>query len=68
MSDTIMTQFELSENLDSPTLFQPLAEKEKMKGQVIRYSGENYLTDILTYILFMAIDMEESTKFTNGQA
>ncbi|CAG8485971.1 1028_t:CDS:1 [Dentiscutata heterogama] len=63
-----------------------------MKGQVIRYSGENYLMGIPTHddlvtennegimtiledalskhqdIPFMAIDMEESTKFTNGQA
>ncbi|RIB22902.1 hypothetical protein C2G38_2033212 [Gigaspora rosea] len=63
-----------------------------MKGQVIRYSGENYLMGIPTRddlvtenneglmailedalskhqdILFMAIDVEESTEFTNGQA
>src|SRR5690348_6348437 len=87
-----MTQSELSENLDGPAFFQPKAEKDKMKGQVIRYSGENYLTGIPTRddlvaenneglmailedvlskhqdILFMAIDMEESTEFTNGQA
>ncbi|CAG8550855.1 17814_t:CDS:1, partial [Dentiscutata erythropus] len=44
MSDTTMTQSELSENLDGLALFQPKAEKNKIKGQVIRYSGENYLT------------------------
>ncbi|CAG8566511.1 14120_t:CDS:2 [Dentiscutata erythropus] len=87
-----MTQSELLENLDGPILFQPKAEKDKMKGQVICYSGENYLTDIPTRddlvtenneglmailedalskhqdIPFMAIDVEESTKFTNSQA
>ncbi|CAG8824117.1 14136_t:CDS:1, partial [Racocetra persica] len=44
-----MTQSELSENLDSSALFQPKAEKDKMKGQVIRYSGKNYLMGIPTY-------------------
>ncbi|CAG8468421.1 3819_t:CDS:2 [Dentiscutata heterogama] len=62
-----------------------------MKGQIIHYSGENYLTDIptrvdlvtennkeLTAIIedtlskhqdipFMAINVEESTEFTNSQ-
>ena len=36
-----MTQTELSEFLNASTLFHPEAEKDKMKGQVIRYSGEN---------------------------
>src|SRR2546430_3226964 len=44
-----MTQSELSEFLDaSSALFHPEAEKDKMKGQVIRYSGEKYLSSILT--------------------
>src|SRR3954453_736020 len=45
-----MTQSELSEfpSPDAPTLFHPEAEKDKMEGQLIRYSGEKYLTDIPT--------------------
>src|SRR6266498_1916633 len=89
-----MTQFELSEFLDAPSapFFYPEAEKDKMEGQMIRYSDEDYLNCIpshddivaendegLTAILedalskqqdipFMAIDIEESTKFINGKA
>ena len=43
-----MTQSELSEFLDASALFHPEAEKDKMKGQVIRYSGEKYLSSIPT--------------------
>src|SRR5438270_12457408 len=44
-----MTQSELSEFLDaSSALFHPEAEKNKMKGQVIHYSGEKYLSSIPT--------------------
>ena len=43
-----MTQSELSEFLDASALFHPEAEKDKMKGQVIRYSGEKYLSGIPT--------------------
>ena len=43
-----MTQTELSEFLDASALFHPEAEKDKMKGQVIRYSGEKYLSSIPT--------------------
>jgi len=44
-----MTQSELSEFLDAPTLlFHPEAEKDKTKGQVIRYSGKKYLLGIPT--------------------
>jgi hypothetical protein len=43
-----MTQFELSEFLDALALFHPEAEKDKMEGQVIRYSGTNYLIGIPT--------------------
>ncbi|RIA99209.1 hypothetical protein C1645_811681 [Glomus cerebriforme] len=44
-----MTEYsELSEFLDTSALFHPEAEKDKMKGQVIRYSGEKYLSSILT--------------------
>ncbi|CAG8759098.1 13624_t:CDS:1, partial [Dentiscutata erythropus] len=87
-----MTQSKLSKNLDGPALFQPKAKKDKMKRQVIRYSGKNYLMGIPTHdnlvtennegltailedalskhqdIPFMAIDVQESTEFTNGQA
>ncbi|RIB19688.1 ribonuclease H-like domain-containing protein [Gigaspora rosea] len=78
-----MTQSELSENLDGPILFQPEAEKDKIEGQVIRYSGEKYLSvaendEGLTAILedalsncqeipFMAIDHEGSSKKINGK-
>jgi hypothetical protein len=41
-----MTQSELSEFLDAPALFHPEAEKDKMEGQVICYSGEKYLSGI----------------------
>ena len=42
-----MTQFELSEFLDAPfALFHPEAEKDKMEGQMIRYSSEDYLNCI----------------------
>ena len=42
-----MTQSELSEFLDAPsTPFLPEAEKDKMEGQVIPYSGEKYLSCI----------------------
>src|SRR5437868_6521331 len=41
-----MTQSELSEFLDAPSApFHPEAEKEKV-GQVLHYSGENYLIGI----------------------
>ena len=43
-----MTQFELSEFLDASAFFHPEAEKDKMKGQVIRYFSEKYLSSILT--------------------
>ena len=44
-----MTQSELSEFLDAPSApFHPEAEKDKMKGQVIRYSSEKYLSSIPT--------------------
>src|ERR1043165_3358594 len=45
-----MTQSKLSEFFDAlSTLFHPEAEKDKMKGnQVIRYSGEKYLSGIPT--------------------
>ena len=43
-----MTQSELSEFLDASALFHPEAEKDKMKGQVICYSGEKYLSGIPT--------------------
>ena len=44
-----MTQSELSEFLDAPGApFHPEAEKDKMEGQVVRYSGEKYLTAIPT--------------------
>src|SRR3954453_1059286 len=47
-----MTQslrFELSEfPFDTSALFHPEAEKDKMEAQAIRYSGEKYLTGILT--------------------
>jgi hypothetical protein len=43
-----MTQSKLSEFLDAPALFHPEAEKDKMEGQVIHYSGEKYLSGILT--------------------
>src|SRR2546430_17366183 len=44
-----MTQSELSEFLDAPSaLFRLEAEKEKIPGQVIRYSGEKYLNGIPT--------------------
>ena len=44
-----MTQSELSEFLDAPSaLFHPEAEKDKTEGQVIRYSGEKYLSGIPT--------------------
>src|SRR5256714_15089742 len=44
-----MTNSELLEFLDAPsTLFHSEAEKDKMKGQVIHYSSEKYLTAILT--------------------
>ena len=45
-----MTHSELSEFLDAPaSLFHPEAEKDKMKGnQVIRYSGEKYLSGLPT--------------------
>ncbi|RGB21977.1 hypothetical protein C1646_776886 [Rhizophagus diaphanus] len=39
---------ELSEFLDTPAFFHPEAEKDKMEGQVIRYSGEKYLSGIPT--------------------
>ncbi|SRR6266498_2250933 len=42
-----MTNSELSEFLDVPALFHPEAEKNKMIGQMIRYSDENYLMSIL---------------------
>ena len=37
---------ELSGFLDAPALFHPEAEKETIAGQVIRYSGENYLVGV----------------------
>ncbi|CAG8664320.1 15557_t:CDS:1, partial [Dentiscutata heterogama] len=43
-----MTQYELSENLDGPTLFQPEAGKDKIEAQLIRYSGEKYLMNFPT--------------------
>src|ERR1043165_9771230 len=45
-----MTQSELSEFRDAPfASIHPEAEKDKMKGnQVIRYSGEKYLSGIPT--------------------
>ena len=45
-----MTQSKLSEFLNAlSALFHPEAKKDKMKGnQVIRYSGEKYLSEILT--------------------
>ena len=44
-----MTHSELSEFLDVPSaLFRSEAKKEKIPGQVIRYSGEKYLNGILT--------------------
>src|SRR5207248_5433526 len=44
-----MTQFELSEFLDEPSaLFHPEAEKEKIPGQVIHYSGKKNLTGFPT--------------------
>ena len=44
-----MTHSEFSEFLDAPApFFHPEAEKDKTEGQVIRYSGENYLTGIPT--------------------
>ena len=44
-----MTQFDLSEFFDAPsTLFHSEAEKDKMKGQVICYSGKKYLMAIPT--------------------
>ncbi|RIA87691.1 hypothetical protein C1645_739907 [Glomus cerebriforme] len=41
-----MLQSELSDFLDVPALFYPEAEKDKMEGQMIRYSGEDYLNYI----------------------
>jgi hypothetical protein len=43
-----MSQSELLEFLNAPALFHPEAEKDKMEGQVIRYSGEKYLSGIPT--------------------
>ncbi|RIB10075.1 hypothetical protein C2G38_2043783 [Gigaspora rosea] len=43
-----MTHSELSEFLDGPAPFCPEAEKDKIEGQVILYSGENYLNGIPT--------------------
>ncbi|PKK58786.1 hypothetical protein RhiirC2_795765 [Rhizophagus irregularis] len=41
-------QSSLSEFFDASALFHPEAEKDKMEGQVIRYSGEKYLSGIPT--------------------
>ena len=43
-----MIQSELSEFLNAPVLFHPEAEKDKIKGQVIRYFDEKYLSSIPT--------------------
>ncbi len=54
-----MTQTELSEFLDASALFHPEAEKDKMKGQVIRYSSEKYLSSIPTLDDIVAENDEE---------
>ena len=42
-----MTQSDFFEDAPAP-LFHPKAEKDKTEGQVIRYSGEKYLSDLPT--------------------
>src|ERR1044072_2723674 len=63
-----MTQFELSEFLDTPsTLSHPEAEKDKTEGQVIRYSGKNYLMDIPTRDGLVLKNDEGSTSTLNNE-
>jgi hypothetical protein len=62
-----MTQSELSEFLDAPTPFHPEAEKDKMGGQVIRYSGTNYLIGIPTRDELVARNDEGSTPTLNDE-
>ncbi|RIB22424.1 hypothetical protein C2G38_2173969 [Gigaspora rosea] len=61
-----MTQFELSENLDGPALFQPEAKKDKMEGQGLTAILEDALSSCQE-IPFMAIDHEESSEKINGK-
>src|SRR4051812_36056008 len=62
-----MTQSELSEFLNAPALFHPEAEKDKMEGQVIRYSGTNYLIGIPTRDELVARNDEGSTSTLNDE-
>ena len=62
-----MTQSELSEFLDAPSApFHPEAEKEKV-GQVLRYSGENYLMSIPTCDELVARNDEGSTSILEDE-
>ena len=62
-------QSSLSEFLsDAPSaLFHPEAEKDKTEGQVIRYSGENYLMDIPTCDGLVLRNDEGSTSTLNNE-
>src|SRR3954469_2878644 len=62
-----MTQSKLSEFLDAPALFHSEAEKDKMGGQVIRYSSTNYLIGIPTRDELVARNDEGSTSTLNDE-
>ena len=48
-------------------LFHPEAKKDKIIGQVIRYSGENYLMDIPTHDDLVLRNDEGSTSTLNNE-
>src|ERR1043165_717754 len=61
-----MTQSDFFEDAPS-ALFHPEAEKDKTEGQVIRYSGENYLMDIPTCDGLVLRNDEGSTSTLNNE-
>src|SRR4051812_8594681 len=62
-----MTQFKLSEFPDALALFHPEAEKDKMGGQVIRYSDTNYLIGIPTHDELVARNDEGLTSILKDE-
>src|ERR1044072_3985136 len=61
-----MTQSDFFEDAPS-ALFHPEAEKDKTEGQVICYSGENYLMDIPTRDGLVLRNDERSTSTLNNE-
>ena len=67
ISEKMIKHSELSEFLDVLALFHPEAEKNKMIGQMIRYSDENYLMSILTRDELVARNNEGLTSILKDE-